>query len=326
MKIKIKEQLRAARTLFRIRFFRSRFPVVATWSITDRCNYRCKYCDRWRRNSPEISTRDVFCIIDQLRKLHCARISFSGGEPLLREDMGEIISYCGEKGIACTVISNGSLIEKNIAVLEDVDLLELSLDGPREINDSIRGKGAYEKTLTAIKIAKNKGVKVILSSVLTKHNLDCADFFLDIARRFEIGLTFGPVGYIHSRDEIIDFLAPEKTRLNQFVDRLIYEKKAGRPILNSMAALRYMKGFPAPQAIPCFAGKAFCHISANGAVYPCVKMENLKSNCKTGNFREAFKSLPRDNYCTGCWCMGTLELNRLLAFELSVIPEFMKLS
>ena len=324
--MRIQDQVKAVITLFRIKFLKERFPIVATWSITDRCNYRCKYCDRWQRESQEISTEDVFSIIDQLKKLHCARISFSGGEPLLREDIGDIIGYCTKKGIACTVISNGFFLKEKVALLKDIALLELSLDGPKEVNDFIRGQGAYDKTILAIKVAKNAGIKVVLSSVLTKHNLDCMDFFLKVAKDFDIGLTFGPVGYVHSKSNIISTLAPSREKLSQFVDKLIQEKKSGKSILNSMAALRYMKAFPNPETIPCFAGKAFCHIAANGAVYPCVIMENMQEERKAFSFKRAFKSLSCDNNCVGCWCMGTLELNQLLNFQLSVIPEFIKLS
>ena len=322
----INSQLDAAAALFRIKFFRSKFPVVVTWSITDKCNYKCIYCQRWQKDHSSLPTKEVFRIIDQLKKLHCARISFSGGEPLLRDDMGDIIVYSKKNGISSTVITNGSLVPEKIEWLVNTDLLEISLDGPREINDLIRGQGSYDKAMQALKAAKNAAIKVVLSTVLTRYNLDCLGFFLDVAENFNVGLTFGPVGYIHSRDSVIDSLAPDKEKLSNFADELVTAKKAGRPVLNSITALEYMKSYPLPEKIPCFAGKAFCHVGAGGELYPCATMQNKQYNSKTGDFMAAFKNLFCDNQCGGCWCMGTLELNRLLDFQLSVIPEFIKLS
>jgi len=304
-----------------------RAPVVVTWAITNRCNYQCKYCDRWQRDSKDISTDDALAIIDQLSRLGCVRISFSGGEPLLREDLEIILNYCKEKQISSTLISNGSLVVERIKQLINVDLLELSLDGPRQVNDFARSEGAFDRTLTAAKAARDKGIKFFFNTTLTKYNLDCVGYMLDVSSEYNTGVMFGPASYIHSCSKTASSLMPGREEFYQTIDKLLYEKRKGKPVLNSASALKYMKAWPNPGKISCYAGRAFCHIGADGRLYNCVAMEQRidAPDCINTDFEEAFNKLFNDTFCNGCWCTGTLEFNRLLALKPSVISTFSKL-
>ncbi|MFC1632365.1 radical SAM protein [Candidatus Omnitrophota bacterium] len=326
--MKLTNKLKALTAISNVKLFRKRIPLVVTWPITNRCNFQCQYCGRWQGEAEEVSTEEALAIIDQLSNLGCLRISFSGGEPLLREDFGTLIAYCKKKSITTTVISNGSLIPQKIDQLKDVDLIELSLDGAREVNDAVRSNGSFDKILLAAAVAQGAGIKVFFNAVLTKYNLDHIDCILSIGRQYNTGVLFGPVSYIHSKGVSVKHLFPRKDEFRQAVDKLIHEKRNGAPVINSMASLKYMKGWPQPKRIQCYAGKAFCHITAEGRLYPCVAMEDRfkASYCKGKNFKLALKNLSKGNYCQGCWCTGTLEFNRLLAFKISALFTLWRLS
>ena len=326
--MQLKNKLRAANSVIKFKLFGKKAPLVVTWAVTNRCNFRCAYCGRGRNTVFELSTESALRIIDQLSGLGCARISFSGGEPLLREDIGELLRYCKEKKISTTLITNGSLLAQRIEEVKDVDLIGLSLDGPSIVNDQLRSKGAFTKISEAVKMIRDSGIKSIFNTVLTKYNLRYIDFMLDFSSKNNAAVMFGPVSNIHTKDVSIENLLPEKKEFVRVIERLICKKKNGSPIVNSLTALTYLRNWPYPKKITCYAGKAFCHIASDGKLYPCVAMEDrlIAINCADVDFEEAFKKIPGRNQCGGCWCAGTLEFNRLLSCRPSALVSLWKIA
>ena len=199
------------------------------------------------------------------------------------------------------------------------------------MNDLTRGEGAYEKTLTAFKIAKGAGMKVIFHTVLTKHNVQHIDFILDLSSRLHAGVRFGPVYYIHnlhSLDGIISSLFPAQEDYSWVIDRLIYAKRKGGLIVNSFSALQHMRHWPRPSSAPCYGGKAFCHISPDGRLYPCAGLEHKNDSQVhiNNSFESTFNALPNITSCDGCWCSGTLEFNLALAFKPAAVFALAKLA
>jgi len=94
--------------------FKKRFPLAVGWNITYRCNLQCKYCGWWENRASELNTKDIIGLIKELAFLGTKFISFSGGEPLLREDLGDIIDFCKMKGIYVSINSNGTLVKEKI--------------------------------------------------------------------------------------------------------------------------------------------------------------------------------------------------------------------
>ena len=319
--MRLKDKLKGAGSVVRFKLFGKKAPLVVTWAVTNRCNFRCSYCGRGRSHSPELMTESALGIINQLSSLGCARISFSGGEPLLREDIGELLTYCKEKKISTTLITNGSLLAERIKEVKDADLIELSLDGPSIVNDLARSEGAFVKIAEAAKMIRSLGIKLIFNTVLTKYNIKYIDFMLDFSSKNNAAVMFGPVSNIHAKNIPIENLLPKKEEFIKAIEKLICEKNNGSPVANSSAALNYLRSWPYPKKITCYAGKAFCHISSDGKLYPCVAMEDklVTLNCVNNGFEKAFKKMPEKIQCEGCWCIGTLEFNRLLACRPSAL-------
>ncbi len=151
-------------------------PVVV-WNMTRKCNLKCVHCYAHAKNQDfknELSFEQGKSIIDDLAAFKSPVILFSGGEPLLREDLPQLAEYAVKKGMRAVISTNGTLItEEKARILKDVGLsyVGISLDGMEEINDKFRGiKGAFKAALKGIENCKKAGIKVGLRFTITKHN------------------------------------------------------------------------------------------------------------------------------------------------------------
>lgn len=144
-------------TLFDYRFFNNGFSFYLATIVfhpTARCNLNCKMCVISSYAFPkELSLVEVKNIIDQIAffKPH---FYIAGGEPLLRKDLEQIIAYAKKRGLITTFTTNGILLNSKRArslIKSGVDGIAVSIDGPKMINDQIRGKGNFEKAVAAIR-------------------------------------------------------------------------------------------------------------------------------------------------------------------------------
>lgn len=168
------------------RFMAPNHPLHAQWFLTNRCNYRCRSCGVWRekREVNEISAEEVKEGLDALEKLGVAEIVLSGGNPLLRDDIDEIMRYASQRFIT-TIYDNGSMATKKINVLRSADFVAISLDSlDEEKNDYMRGvKGAHRNAMDAIERLYAEGVSVGVAPTISQLNLyeieDFTRYFTD---------------------------------------------------------------------------------------------------------------------------------------------------
>src|SRR5205085_5555039 len=99
--------------------------------------------------------------------LGCRRVTFLGGEPLLRADLADLIAAARERGLRTVVTSNGLLVPRRIETLRSVDTLVLSLDAPGPANDAVRGEGVFDAVEAALDCARRLGIPVKLNAVLS---------------------------------------------------------------------------------------------------------------------------------------------------------------
>jgi len=111
--------------LFRVSILKHRRPITVNLEITYRCNSNCKYCPTEKlneKNSQEIkkemTTEQIFSMIDELSGIGMKRLAIGGGEPLLREDIGEIINYAKQKKIFTFISTNGILLPKKLMICQ----------------------------------------------------------------------------------------------------------------------------------------------------------------------------------------------------------------
>ena len=151
-------------------------PVVI-WNLIRRCNLTCKHCYSISadRDFPgELSTEEVFAVMDDLKAFGVPVLILSGGEPLLRSDIFEISQRAKALGFYVGLSSNGTLIdEHNIDAITTIryDYVGISIDGMRETHDRFRRRqGAFDASLRGIRLCREHGIKVGLRFTLTRDN------------------------------------------------------------------------------------------------------------------------------------------------------------
>lgn len=160
-----------------LQFSKDKKPVVV-WNMTKRCNLKCVHCYAFAENESymgnELSTQEGMDMIDDLASFGAPVILFSGGEPLLREDLPVLIGHAAKRGMRAVISTNGTLItEEKARIFSEFSLsyVGVSIDGIGTINDSFRGvKGAFERALRGIRNTKKVGIKVGLRFTINKRN------------------------------------------------------------------------------------------------------------------------------------------------------------
>ena len=155
-------------------------PVVI-WNLIRRCNLACQHCYSISADVDfpgELATPDIYRTMDDLKAFGVPALILSGGEPLLRNDLFEIAARSKSLGFYTALSTNGTLIDQPLALrIRELgfDYVGISLDGLRETHDKFRRKpGAFEKSLGALRLLRDMGVKVGVRFTLTRDN--AADF------------------------------------------------------------------------------------------------------------------------------------------------------
>ncbi len=172
-----------------LQFSEDKKPVVV-WNMTRACNLRCIHC--YAKASPgpapdELSTAEARAMIDDLAAFGCPVILFSGGEPLVREDIYELVAYATSRGMRAVISTNGTLITPDVAKrLKDLGLsyVGISLDGLEQVHDRFRGTpGAFKAAMAGVKACMDAGLKVGLRFTVYRKNVDEVPKVLDFIRR-----------------------------------------------------------------------------------------------------------------------------------------------
>jgi radical SAM protein with 4Fe4S-binding SPASM domain len=287
--------------------------------VTQRCNLACKTCyvsDFIQKDSDRLSFEDISSIFDVCAEVGCSRVDISGGEPLLRRDLVQILKRARQLFEIVTLTTNGiKLDDQTCAKLANlVDFINISLDGSTaEINDRVRGRGSFKKALTGLMTLKSSGFpmqQVAITPTATNMNHENLEDVLDIADRFGAAASFGffmPTGRgLCNQDEL--FLSP--------AHMLSLFERAGEKRLQQLNAPRQEPG--------CFRSvRTGCHIEgiidiqADGSIFPCPNLnqqEHLLGNffdlsrdqlvalLSSSKAKEAFcnRTVTRVEKCSAC--------------------------
>jgi heme d1 biosynthesis radical SAM protein NirJ len=153
-------------------------PVVI-WNLIRRCNLTCKHCYSISADidfKGELSTDEVYTVMDDLRSFGVPVLILSGGEPLLRPDIFDISRRAKQMGFYVGLSSNGTLIDAhNIDAIAAIgyDYVGISIDGNRHTHDRFRRKdGAFDASMNGIRLCRDRGIKVGLRFTMTEDNAD----------------------------------------------------------------------------------------------------------------------------------------------------------
>jgi len=167
-------------------------PITIVWNVTNRCNLNCIHCHQDSSpasSDPELTTSDAFKVIDNMSEAGVVTLTFSGGEPLVRNDLCDLIKRADDSGMLCTIASNGTLMtEQTARRLKQAGIrrVEIGLDGAKpETHDFLRNRaGSFEATVRGIRNCAAVGFDEI-ATTMTLHsgNLEELQDTMDLAEK-----------------------------------------------------------------------------------------------------------------------------------------------
>ncbi len=302
---------------------KERIPLMVALSITNLCNMDCPFC--YFKNSlvkfAEYTTQELLDYIDQFIRLGTRIFLLQGGEPLLRQDLREVIIHIKQKQAFCRISTNCLLVAQKIDWLLNVDQISFSLDGNQEVCDKIRGSGVYQKVLEGMSEAFKRKIPFEIHASLIREsatNKDSVFHLLELAKRFRTTVSFcvscvsgakntQAVGSADlSGEEIKDFY--------RFLIRLKIEKY---PVGNSFNSLKKSLDWPMAYSeigfahnlpagfrfAPCRHGRLICWLGANHTLLPCpiaFSRPEYEVPIRNHDIKEAWEELGRRVTCIAC--------------------------
>ncbi|MDD5327824.1 MAG: radical SAM protein [Phycisphaerae bacterium] len=172
---------------------RNTFGPVVVYNCTSRCNLNCLHCYSSSTSDlkgSELSTAEAKRLLAQLAEVNAPVVLFTGGEPLLREDLFELLAEAKQLSLRTVISTNGTLIDSASAkkfVTLGVSYVGVSIDGDESLHDKFRqSPGCFKAALTGIENCQNAGLRTGLRFTITKQNLDKIPVAFDIAASADI--------------------------------------------------------------------------------------------------------------------------------------------
>jgi len=323
--MRIKNLIKIGKAAVGWNLFNLKLPLNVVLSVTNRCNLNCIYCNCNNRNRKELSTKQITNLIDQMVMAGTRRLGLFGGEPLLREDIGEIIDNASNRGLLVSLITNGFLVKDKIEKLKNLDLIFVSLDGPEEMHDRDRGAGSFRKAIEAVKVAQKKKIPVWTIMTLTKNNIGGIDYIVRLARDMNFRAA---IQFLYHNDHLgrnRQSLLPSREDCIGAIEKILFYKKLRYPIISSSSYLSRLLKWPdfsqniifGPFGdLRCIAGKLYCSVDTDGTVYPCSVLIGSfagRSFLDAG-FSDAFYSLDEPR-CSACLSSCMIEQSLLFSLD-----------
>jgi radical SAM protein with 4Fe4S-binding SPASM domain len=321
-------------------------PLEVGWDVTYRCNARCTYCTNWTSHYPIMPLADAYKVIERLARLGTFQISLSGGEPLTRKDIVDIVRRIREAGMRCALVSNGSLgTEALYRALMDAGLnaLVFSIDGAtRETHERFRRGTSFEKLIASIEtcvrlVEQNRyPTRIATNTVLTNENVEEIPRIAALLRGLGVeDFKFQPVWKQHFTrehlthvtgddfNEVYGFTRENRPLLDRAVQLLRETGSSNHPDFTDRIPDFYL-GTERARSIPCYALRAFLSVDAEGNVLPCGKVQHRLGNIlddaweerpdamfETPETRALMKDLAMQK-CGGCAAVAYMERNILM--------------
>ena len=293
-------------------------PLDVHIAITNKCNMMCPYCyakDKDFSAQKDMSLHELFSVIDKCNEANVFKLSWSGGEPLCREELFEVLNYANERGFKQSIITNGTLLDiNNIRILKKLNIaVQISL---HELND----KKFWEKCSLLVK----EKIDTIVDVVMDEKIIGKVQSIVESCRKTGIkNVKFGPVipigmaqniGHNKTYKEVIKKLIVEIELVRKTTDVKIITQFDNREYKNSIIPLR---------TLLCEGATTLIYIDNNGNVYPCPLLKSypefFAGNILESNIFDLWNNAVMEQYRTinseetgcaecnqicGVWCRG----------------------
>jgi [mycofactocin precursor peptide]-tyrosine decarboxylase / 3-amino-5-[(4-hydroxyphenyl)methyl]-4,4-dimethylpyrrolidin-2-one synthase len=263
-------------------------PICLTWEMTYACNLRCVHClsSSGKRAPGELTTEEAKRLLDDWARMQVFYINVGGGEPMTRRDFFDLMEYSIDHGIGVKFSTNGTLIDAAAADwIASTDYLDvqISLDGATpEVNDAIRGAGAYGRAQHAMQLLSERGVRFKINTVLTRRSFVQLDALYGMASGYG-----GELRVTRLRPSGRGTQVWSALRLTQAQNRSLYDWLLEHPDVLTGDSFFHLSalGKPLDGMNMCGAGRIVCCVDPVGDVYACPFV--LVPEFKAGNIRDS---------------------------------------
>lgn len=296
--------------------------MIISWNTTNKCNMNCKHCyrDAGSEFKDELNTKEAKELINEIAKAGFKIMIFSGGEPLMRSDIFELVHYAASQKLRPVLGSNGTLITMEIArKLKENGALAvgISLDSlSSSKHNEFRGlHNGWENTVKGMENCRKVGLNFQIHTTVMDWNykeiLDITDFAVTIGAKGHHIFFIVPTGRATSiQDEFLNSYQYEK-----LLTDIVHKQKDIEIELKPTCAPQFMR-IAKQQNVPyrfskgCLAGISYCIINPKGDVQPCAYLDMPIDNIRKKAFSEIWanntvlKALRSENYKGKCGTCG----------------------
>jgi len=281
------------------------------WHLTERCNLRCLHCYQTDHSAEEMDLTELLSVADEVAETLAAWSSaygicfapsfqITGGEPLLRAELWDVLAHLRARGFPTYLLSNGTLLDRDAAerlVGLGAAGVQISLEGPEEVHDAIRGRGSFRRALRGVNLLLTAGARVDLNVTLSARNADAVEELVAIARAAgvpRIGFS-RLVPYGRGAELFGEILSPERVR--SVYERLRALKMPGLTIgtgdpVATALDLGGTDGAGCTAVGGCAAGVSGITILPDGTLHPCRRLPIALGNLRTDSLREVWAASP----------------------------------
>lgn len=305
---------------------KNKFPLKAMFELTYRCNFRCIHCyNAPEKNKKELTANQVKDILTQLRETGCWHVGFTGGEPLIRKDIFEILEFAKVSGFRISLLTNGSLIDEKAAdriarLGTSLNRVDISVLGAvqKTFEKITQKEGSYNKVLRAVELLKQRGVDAQLKLTVMRPNQAEAARIKKLAEK--LGTMFRYSATVNPKTN--GDQSPLKYQLDPEEAYQIKQKLAGRgeAIDEDHEKRKEWRPQMAGRKVlfKCGAGQTEVTISPYGELNLCLEIQSPRYNILKGSVRAGWEKIkkqveafvPSKNYqCGNCaiaafcqWC------------------------
>jgi AdoMet-dependent heme synthase len=278
--------------------------------LTERCNLNCTHCYQSGKSTDELSLSEIRSVIGEVADMlgewsaaydvaFSSSFNITGGEPFLRQDIFQILEELANKRIDAYLLSNGTLIRKDTAELlaqVGVKGVQVSVEGPEDIHDAIRGTGSLKRSLSGVQCLLDAGIEVTLNTTLSDIN---ASYFLDvIALASSIGvqrLGFSRLVPSGSGRKLLDRMLTKEALADLYgkifsLNTGSLKIVTGDPVASQFRRPADSDGTSSFPSGGCAAAVSGLTILPDGTVVPCRRLPVPIGNVRTDSLREIWST------------------------------------
>jgi radical SAM protein with 4Fe4S-binding SPASM domain len=250
-------------------------------ALTNRCTMRCLMCEIPAGAADELSSADVKKAISDAAALGAGTVVLCGGEPLLREDLVDLVAFGAGHGLGMCLTTNGTLLDEKMAqrlAAARIKVVNVSLEGKKETHELLRAAGSFDKAIQALECLRRANVESTVACTVSRYNFRELCAVVEMAKKHgATTVLFQPFSTLFLRDQRkaggFFLQSGERDALAEEVEKAIVLLKRYGLASNPASYLRkipgYLAGEPLERKYGCASLSQACAINAQGEVYAC---------------------------------------------------------